>query len=401
MQWASALSVQSQLSHAFTELKRQLTPALEFGAPDLAIVFFTPYFDAAEIAAQIQRHFGPRYLLGCSASGVIGGAREFESPINQTHIELVPALSLTLAHLPGVEIEPFHLQNDDLPDLDSPPQAWIERLQITPEPAPYFILLANTDFANLPGLLLGLDFAYGPGRTIGGIASFQEDNILLHQGKVMGTGAAGLALKGNITMDTVVAQGCRPIGQPLSITACNTHYLTELDDRQAIEVLSQTYHELTPEDQELLRSNGLFLGIASTEFVEEFNQGDFLIRTVYNIDQTKGAIVIAETLRPGQTVQFHLRDAKTAATDLQTMLQRYQAQDGAPHTAGGLLFTCTGRGQHLYGHPDHDSNLFTSIVGDVPLGGFFCNGEIGPVGPTTYLHGYTSAFGLFRPKKLS
>ena len=210
MQWASALSIQPQLSHAFTELKRQLTPALDNATPDLAIVFFTPFFGAAEIAAQIQRHFGPRYLLGCSASGVLGGGREFESPFNQTHIELAPALSLTLARLPGVDIEPFHLQNDDLPDLDSGPQAWINQLQIDPTPAPHFILLANTDFSSLPALLLGLDFAYGPGRTVGGIASFQEDNVLLHQGKVMGTGAAGVALKGNIAMDTVVAQGCRP-----------------------------------------------------------------------------------------------------------------------------------------------------------------------------------------------
>ena len=92
-------------------------------------------------------------------------------------------------------------------------------------------------------------------------------------------------------------------------------------------------------------------------------------------------------------VQFHLRDARTSAEDLDQLLGRYR---GTP--AGSLLFSCLGRGMHLYGRPDHDTDLARRHFGDVPLGGFFCNGEIGPVQGTTFLHGYTSAFGLFRPR---
>ncbi|HAE33494.1 MAG TPA: hypothetical protein DCF86_06590, partial [Dehalococcoidia bacterium] len=60
-------------------------------------------------------------------------------------------------------------------------------------------------------------------------------------------------------------------------------------------------------------------------------------------------------------------------------------------------FSCLGRGSYLYGKPDHDTDLFIERVGDLPLTGFFCNGEIGPVGESTYIHGYTSAFGIVRP----
>ena len=67
--------------------------------------------------------------------------------------------------------------------------------------------------------------------------------------------------------------------------------------------------------------------------------------------------------------------------------------------AGALLFQCSGRGMGLYGQADHDSNAFRRLVGDVPLGGFFCNGEIGPIQNATHLHGYTSAFAVFREKK--
>jgi small ligand-binding sensory domain FIST len=69
---------------------------------------------------------------------------------------------------------------------------------------------------------------------------------------------------------------------------------------------------------------------------------------------------------------------------------------GPPH--GALLFSCLGRGVWLYGVPDHDSDAFRRHVGAVPLGGFFGNGEIGPVERHAFLHGFTSAFALFRPR---
>ncbi len=97
-------------------------------------------------------------------------------------------------------------------------------------------------------------------------------------------------------------------------------------------------------------------------------------------------------------------DAQAAEHELLQILRRYATALlsegkgealGAP-PAGALLFSCLGRGKHMYGRPNHDSDAFRACLGDVPLAGFFCNGEIGPVGGTTYIHGFTSSFAIFR-----
>ena len=109
-------------------------------------------------------------------------------------------------------------------------------------------------------------------------------------------------------------------------------------------------------------------------------------------------MAIGELLKEGQLVQFHLRDAETSAEDLTAVLERYAVENRENQVHGALLFSCLGRGQYLYGRPNHDTDIFHEKLGPVPLGGFFCNGEIGPVSGTTFLHGYTSSFGIFRPR---
>ena len=142
----------------------------------------------------------------------------------------------------------------------------------------------------------------------------------------------------------------------------------------------------------------LHVGVASTELKDDLEPGDFLMRNVIHMDQERGFLAVGDELRQGQTVQFHLRDADAASEDLDGLLDRHQREGRDASPAGALLFTCTGRGQALFGQPDHDSNAFFQAVGEVPLGGFFCGGEIGPVGPATHVHGYTSSFGLFSPR---
>ena len=116
------------------------------------------------------------------------------------------------------------------------------------------------------------------------------------------------------------------------------------------------------------------------------------------MDDRTGVLAIGEILKEGQLVQFHLRDAETSKDDLQAVLTRYATEHQDNDIPGALLFSCLGRGQFLYGHPNHDTDMFRDELGEIPLGGFFCNGEIGPVSGTTFVHGYTSSFGLFRPK---
>ena len=164
-----------------------------------------------------------------------------------------------------------------------------------------------------------------------------------------------------------------------------------------MEVLQEINETLNENDRNLMKTS-LFLGIEMDPLKDDPQQGDFLIRNLMGVDHQSGALAIGAMLREGQLVQFHLRDKVMSAEDLDVMLSRYHAGGKADDACGALLFSCLGRGQYLYGRPNHDTDMFKDKMGAIPLGGFFCNGEIGPVGKATFLHGYTSSFGIFRPQ---
>ncbi len=393
MHWASAVSDNESLDAAIEECVSQVSNELGNDSPDLAVVFVSSQHATRyeEVPGLVQKGLGARVLFGCSAGGVIGGGRE---------VEHRPGFSLTAAHLPDVELFPFYMERDRLPDADASPKAWEETINVEATKEPHFLLLADPYTFPAGELLAGLDYAFKSSVKVGGLASGDVQgagNKLFLGDQVYQSGAIGLAMCGEITVDTVVAQGCRPIGNPMHITRCEKNLLLELDDRPTLEVLQEIFISLNERDQDLAR-HSLFLGVLMDEFVEEPRQGDFLIRNLIGLDPRTGAMAIGELLQEGQRVQFHLRDASTSADDLKAVLSRYPERNPAGGAQGALLFSCLGRGQYLYGRADHDTDLFREIVGPIPLGGFFCNGEIGPVGSTTYLHGYTSSFGIFHPK---
>ena len=185
---------------------------------------------------------------------------------------------------------------------------------------------------------------------------------------------------------------------PFFVTHCQDNVLQRLDGQPPVELVEELFEAASASDRELFR-NSLFLGLEMQSDQGEYAQGDFLIRSIIGIDPDDGALAIAAPLRPSQVVQFHLRDAKASAEDLERCLNRYSVEVGGSKARGALLFSCLGRGVGLYGSRDHDSRAFYSRVGEVPLTGFFCNGEIGPVRTQTFLHGYTSAFAIFRERE--
>jgi small ligand-binding sensory domain FIST len=278
--------------------------------------------------------------------------------------------------------------------------AWREAFDLGGEGAPSFVLLADPWSCDVEALVQQIDADFPRSVQVGGVASGAErpgENVLFLEQRVHRDGLVGVALWGDIVLDGVVAQGCRPIGQPLFVTRCRDHLLIELDGRPAMEIVRGLFESASPRDRALMQSS-LFLGIEMRPELQEYRRGDFLIRNLVGADPDSGAIALAAALRDGQVVQFHLRDGETSAEDLDERLIRYrggQAPGGEP--SGALLFSCLGRGERLYGRPNHDSDAFRRHLGALPLGGFFCNGEIGPVERRTFLHGYTSAFGIFRP----
>ncbi|HEV7731516.1 MAG TPA: FIST N-terminal domain-containing protein [Candidatus Binatia bacterium] len=374
MQWSSSASRAARLATAVEEAVAPIRSQLDGVTPDLVVAFVSPQHRAEYDAMPelVRAALGPRTFIGCSAGGVIGGGHELEDE---------PGVSLTAAVLPNVTLTPFHRDLPDVPMLPAPPQ--------------HFLLLPDPFSFDADAFVHTLDEAYPTSTVIGGVASGGREpgsNALWLDGTTHRGGVVGLALDGDIAVDTIVAQGCRPIGEPMFVTRSERNVIHDLDGRRAAVILQDLYARSEGPDQRLFRES-LFLGIVMREAREQYQQGDFLIRNLLGIEPKTGSLVVGALVRDGMVVQFHLRDARTSADDLDELLRRHE---GTPH--GALLFSCLGRGKGLYGVADHDTDAFHARFGAVALGGFFCNGEIGPVHGTTFLHGYTSAFGLFRPR---
>jgi len=393
MKWTSALSEKLVLEDAITECGVAIKNSIGDEPLDLAVAFISPHYEESyeRVADLMAQTLGAKHVFGCSGGGVIG---------NGVEVEQRAGVSITAAVLPNVNVRPFHLEGDLLPDMDAGPDKWADLVGVQADQDPHFVMLADPYSFPVQDLLMGMDFAFPRAAKIGGLASGasrQGGNALFLDREVWRTGAIGLALDGNITVDTVVAQGCRPIGNPMRISKSDRNMLVELDGQPPMEVLRNMFETLPERDRGLLQ-NSLFLGVVMDELIDSPVQGDFLIRNVVGMDQASGGLAIGEMLKEGQLVQFHLRDAETSTDDLQAVLTRYADEHRENDIPGALLFSCLGRGQYLYGKPNHDSGIFHDKLGQVPLGGFFCNGEIGPVSGTTFLHGYTSSFGIFRSK---
>lgn len=168
----------------------------------------------------------------------------------------------------------------------------------------------------------------------------------------------------------------------------------ELGGRPPLVRLQELAAALPARDRELL-AQGLQLGMVIDEYQAERGQGDFLIRGVIGAEPESGAIVVSDEMEVGQTVQFHVRDADSADQDLRRTLDREVTAAGGRRAGGALLFTCNGRGSRMFSEPDHDAGLLAKTLGDMPVAGFFCAGELGPVGGQNFLHAFTASIALF------
>jgi small ligand-binding sensory domain FIST len=389
MKWASAISGESDAAASVAQVVAAVAGSLGEVRPDLVLLFVSPHhsehFDG--IVAAVAEEFSGAIAVGCSGGGVIANGRE---------IERTPGIALAAGSLPGVSVTLFARDMDELPG-GATTDAWRAALGLD-SPSPAGLLLFPDPFTfDAEVVLAGLDQAFPGTVKIGGLASGATqpgENALFAGGRVMRSGVVGVALDGDLRVDAVVAQGCRPIGEPMFVTASERNIVRQLDGRPAFEVLRDAVDALSPADLELAR-HSLFVGLVMRRHRESYVAGDFLVRNVIGVDPDSGVVGVGGLVEEGSVLQFHLRDAATSADDLARMLDQHRTQVPAPPEAV-LLFSCLGRGEGLYGRPDHDSSLLADRFGAVPIGGFFCNGEIGPVQGRTYLHGYTSSIAMLR-----
>ena len=392
MQWSSAVSDSPSFTEAVTQASEQILANLDGQHPDLAVVFISSHHMPSYVVAPelLAETLGAKVLIGCSAAGVIGGGQE---------VERRPGIAISAAILPGVELSPFHLNQDELPSPDAGPEEWQALLGIRAEDCPAIMLLPDPFTLRSEHLLAGLDFAFPSTIKIGGLASGGGQpgaNALFINDRSVRSGAVGVAFTGDLAVETVVAQGCRPIGEPFIVTQSEINVISKLGDQTPLEVLRDLFEAAETREKRLIRRS-LQIGIIMDRLAQNSNEGEFLIRNVLGADEEDGTLAVGEIVQEGQVVQFFVRDAQAADEDLRMMLEEYiDNLDEGDIPASALLFSCIGRGQYLYGSPDHDTSMFTDMVADIPVTGFFSNGEIGPLGDQTFLHGYSASFALFK-----
>jgi small ligand-binding sensory domain FIST len=366
---------------AFAEAAGRAAMALGGAPADLVFVFAgAPNLDwAAEGLAHVHERLGPRALVGCGAQGVVGAGRELEQG----------GVAIWAASMPEAELETFHLETltagDSLavagmPDLDGTDVAFmlVDPYSFPAEP------LLDQIAEDQPGL-----------PVLGGLASAGDgagSTLLMCDGEVVSEGAVGVTLAG-VDVRTCVSQGARPIGPEMAITAADANVIHELASKPALERLKSAIGELDPEERELAGS-GLLIGIVIDENRPEYLRGDFLVRGLLGADEESGSIAVGEQVRVGQTVRMQVRDGDSADEDLREVLGHLTDELAGP-PAGALIFTCNGRGSHMFEVPDHDAAALDQALGGAPVAGFFCAGEIGPVGTRSFVHGFTATMAVF------
>ena len=364
------------------EAAAQAAGELAGAAVDLAFLFLTPEHlaHADEAAAAVRSMLEPGCLLGCVSQGVIGREREVENG---------PAAAVWAASLPGATIEPFHVtagSDGEAVDIDGLPgfrDPALIALIVDPFTFPAGALLRRLN-GDYPGVPLVGGIATGGGQP-GAQALVLDDRVHEH-------GSVGVALTG-VEVEAVVSQGCAPLGREAVITRAEGNVVFELAGRPALARLREVVAGLTPREQALAQ-RGLLAGLVIDENKPEYGRSDFLMRGILGADEESGAIAIGDEVRVGQTLRFHARDAASADEDLRLALaERLRAPTA--RSAGALLFTCNGRGTNMFSEPDHDSRAVSAALASPALAGFFCGGEIGPVGGRSFLHGFTATMAVF------
>jgi small ligand-binding sensory domain FIST len=271
---------------------------------------------------------------------------------------------------------------------------------LTPEQVNGWLVFADPFHMDAEGWLQNFNEAYAPLPIVGGLATgegTEPHTQLYHNGEVLENGGVAIAVAGDVTLGSVISQGCTPIGDTWTITRTERNLIHEIGNRPAYQILAETFNSLTPEEQKTTRGN-LFVGLVINEYLEEFGRGDFLIRNLLGADPNSGVLAVGAFPRAGQTIQFQRRDAAASTEDITLLLQRAHKQLAGRTLYGGCLCSCNGRGHRLFGKPNHDAAHVQAKLGPMGLAGFFCNGEIGPVGEKSFLHGYTASLALFVEK---
>lgn len=371
---------------------RRLRSRLRAEHVSLGLVFMSPkFFPHAQQVLEILRvHARIPLLAGCSSNGLVAGAEEIEN---------AGGLVLCLYSLPGATLKLVRFTQAQT-DAAEDKNYWVAETGLSPDQVNGWLTFIDPFHMDAEAWLRTWNKSYPSLPVYGGLASgnFPEPLTQVYlDGDVFEDGGVALAVGGDVALSGVVAQGCTPIGETWTLTRVDQNLIRHIGNRPAYAVLAETVSQLSPDEQQLARGN-LFIGLVVNEYLEDFHRGDFLVRNLIGGDPNSGVLAVGALPRAGQTIQFQRRDAASASQDMNDLLDATGRTLAGTEVYGGCLFCCTGRGKNLFGRTSHDAGLVQDHFGPLGLAGFFCNGEIGPIGEKNFLHSHTAALVLFTKK---
>lgn len=382
---ASAAAAHQEWRVALETVARQVLAGQD-SAPDMIVLFASSaYADAyRELVREAWTRTGTRCLVGSSARGVVGGGDSHEAE---------PSLSMLALWLPGVTLSPVRLHQAMLDQLDHP-----EDVDSLPAPASTngWLVLADPYRMDAQDALMRLRSRYPAVPMVGALASTHTTDRkawVFFDDHVYDEGGVALAIGGEYTLEVSVSQGAVPIGEAWTITGVDRNRITSISNRRATEVMEETLAEFPPNIREEMQRN-LMVGFPMDEYQDRFERGEFVIRGLLGVDDEEGAVIVGSLPRVGQTVQFHLRDAVNASLDVHQMLTELAISHKGDGVIAGIMATCRGRGEAMFGRPDHDAAAVREAFGEMPVAGLFSFGEIGPVCGVPALNSFAMALGL-------
>ena len=374
---------------------RRLRARLPAQDISLGLVFMSPkFFPHAEQVLEILRvHAQIPLLCGCSGGGLVANSEELEN---------AGGLVLALYSLPGASLKGVHITQDQVETADDENSEtfWPAETGVAKNDVNGWLAFIDPFHLDGESWIRSWNQNYPTIPVYGGLASgnFPEPLTQVYlNGEVFEDGGVAIAVGGEVKLAGVISQGCTPIGEAWTLTRVEQNLIRHIANRPAYAVLSETVQNLPPDEQRKVQGN-LHIGLVVNEYLEDFHRGDFLVRNLLGGDPNSGVLAVGALPRMGQTIQFQRRDAAAASEDLNELLATAKTRLAETPVYGGCLFCCNGRGKNLFGRPSHDSELVQAHFGPTGIAGFFCNGEIGPIGEKNFLHGFTASLALFVKK---
>jgi small ligand-binding sensory domain FIST len=354
--------------------------------PDLLVLFASTAYshDYPELVREAFHGSGAGCLVGCSARGVIA---------NDDSHEIEPGIAMLALWLPGADLRPIRL-HQEMNEVLADPDLWYSVNRLHPDDVRGWLVFAEPFRMDVQESVTHLRSRYPGTPMIGALTSSHRNDrqmwVFLDD-HVYDEGGVALALMGPYNLDVIVSQGGEPVGEPWTITGVDKNRITTISNRPALEVMRETMRKVGWTSE---KDAPVLIGFPMNEYQDDFKRGDFVVRGLLGIEEPTGSLIVGSIPRVGQTVQFHLREPRSAEVDQRRLLGDMQHRLRKDDLIAGLLCTCKGRGTAMFGHENHDASLVHSAFPELPVAGLFSFGEIGPVRGVPALNGFAMSFGV-------